>query len=142
MKLPGIHTIVTSILIHNHKVLILKRSNLVKTMKNQWAGISGYLEKNEDLLTCAYREIFEETGINKKNIALIKNGNSILVDYPKDSLCFLVYPLLFESTTSNISLNWENSEYKWIKPIEIIHYNTVPKLQEILFTLIKNYNNI
>ena len=141
MKFHGSKVIVTSLLTYENKILILKRSNLVKTMKNQWAGVSGYLEKKEDLLTCAYREIFEETGIEKKQLTLIKTGNPVLITCVKN-LSFLVYPFLFESTTLRTSLNYENSEYKWILPNEIIHYNTVPKLKEIIFSLFKNCKNI
>ena len=142
MKLHGSKVIVTSLLTYENKILILKRSNLVKTMKNQWAGISGYLEKKEDLLNCAYREIFEETGVEKKQLTLIKTGNPVLITCVKNSMSFLVHPFLLKSTTVRISLNYENSEYKWILPNEIIHFNTVPKLQEIIFSLFKNCENI
>ena len=142
MKFHESKVIVTSLLTYENKILILKRSNLVQTMKNQWAGISGYLEKKEDLLTCAYREIFEETGIEKKHLTLIKSGDPVLITCVKNFLSFLVHPFLFESTTLRISLNYENSEYKWILPNEIIHYNTVPKLQGIIFSLFKNCKNI
>ena len=55
--------IVTSFLKHNDKVLILKRSNKVKTMKGLWAGVSGIIENNESPLERAKIEIFEELGI-------------------------------------------------------------------------------
>jgi len=37
--------IVTCFLIRDDKILILKRSKNVKTMKNLWGGISGIIEK-------------------------------------------------------------------------------------------------
>ena len=36
--------IVTSFLLNQKKILILKRSQTVKTMKNMWSGISGIIE--------------------------------------------------------------------------------------------------
>ena len=38
--------------------------------------------------------------------------------------------------TPEIKLNWENSEFKWIKPNEIKNYETVPELEKILFSLL------
>jgi len=36
--------IVTSIIKHQEKILLLKRSDKVKTMKNMWSGVSGVIE--------------------------------------------------------------------------------------------------
>ena len=52
--------IVTSFLTNNEKILILKRSDKVKSMKGLWAGVSGIIEKNEEPLKRAKIEIFEE----------------------------------------------------------------------------------
>jgi hypothetical protein len=42
--------IVTSFIKTDDKLLILKRSNKVKSMKGLWAGVSGIIEKNEEPL--------------------------------------------------------------------------------------------
>jgi hypothetical protein len=42
--------IVTSFIRDNEKLLILKRSDKVKSMKGLWAGISGIIEKKEQRL--------------------------------------------------------------------------------------------
>ena len=55
--------IVTSFIRDNDKLLILKRSQKVKSMKGLWAGISGIIESNETPLRRAKVEIFEEVGI-------------------------------------------------------------------------------
>ena len=41
--------IVTSFIKDDEKLLILKRSNKVKTMKGLWAGVSGIIENDEEL---------------------------------------------------------------------------------------------
>ena len=65
--------IVTSFIRDNEKLLILKRSDEVKTMKGLWAGISGIIEKNEEPFKRAKIEIFEEVGITEDKI-LSKNA--------------------------------------------------------------------
>ena len=43
--------IVTSFLKNSEKILLLKRSEKVKSMKNLWAGISGIIEGDEEPFT-------------------------------------------------------------------------------------------
>jgi 8-oxo-dGTP pyrophosphatase MutT (NUDIX family) len=109
-------------------------------MRNKWAGISGFIE-NEDSLTCAYREIFEETRIEKDFIKLIKKGKVISLFPYENSIKLNIHPFLFLSKTNIIKLNWENSEYRWINPNEIIFFDSVPKLEEVLFSVMSYQNN-
>lgn len=126
---------VTVFLINANKILLLKRSNNVKTMRNKWAGISGFIE-NEDSLTCAYREIYEETGIEKNSIKLIRKGKIISLHPYENSIKLNIHPYLFLSMTKIIKLNWENSEYRWINPDEIICFDSVPKLDKVLCSVL------
>ena len=75
--------IVTSFLRNNDKVLILKRSDKVKTMKGLWAGVSGIIENNELPLKRAKIEIFEELGITEDHINLVKIGKEMRVNSPQ-----------------------------------------------------------
>ena len=47
-----------------------------------------------------------------------------------------VFPFLFDTKNSEIKLNWENSEYNWIKFEEISKYETVPSLKKVLLNLL------
>ena len=69
--------IVTSFLKNSEEILLLKRSGKVKSMKNLWAGISGIIEGEEKPIKRAEIEIFEEAGIKKSDITLLKEGNTI-----------------------------------------------------------------
>ena len=130
--------IVTSFIKNNDKVLILKRSDKVKSMKCLWAGVSGIIEKNDTApLVRAKIEIFEETGINEKEVELLKSIEQIKIkstQYKNHE--WNIFPFLFSTKNSEIKLNWENSEFKWIEPNEIKNYETVPELEKILFSLL------
>ena len=55
---------VTCLLINDEgKLLILKRSDKVRTYRCLWGGIAGYVEENEDPYDTAVKEIREEVGI-------------------------------------------------------------------------------
>ena len=129
--------IVTSFIKNNERLLILKRSDKVKTMKGLWAGISGIIEKNEDPLHRAKVEIFEEVGITDNQITLVKSSKRMKVDSPQYvNHEWEIFPFLFESNNPTITLNWENSDFKWIKVEELKDYETVPGLQKVLFNLL------
>ena len=130
--------IVTSFIKNGDRILILKRSDKVKSMKCLWAGVSGIIEKNDTTpLARAKTEILEETGINEEEIELLKANERIKIEavqYKNHE--WNIFPFLFSTKNSKIKLNWENSEFQWIKPNEIKNYETVPELEKILFSLL------
>ena len=129
--------IVTSFIKDNDKLLLLKRSDRVKTMKGLWAGISGIIEKNEEPLSRAKIEIYEETGISEDKLELIKSGKELDISSPQyENHEWKIFPFLFESRDPIIKLNWENSEYRWIKADELKNYPVVPSLDKVLFCLL------
>jgi len=129
--------IVTSFIQDEQKLLILRRSNKVKTMKGLWAGISGIIEKNEEPLTRAKIEIYEETGISEDKIRLVKNAEKLRIHSPQyENHEWEIFPFLFEAKNPDIKLNWENSEYTWITIDELKNYNTVPSLEKVLQNLL------
>lgn len=129
--------IVTSFIKDNEKLLLLKRSNKVKTMKGLWAGVSGIIEKDEEPLSRAKIEIFEEIGIAEDQIKLVKTAQKLRVSSPQyENHEWEIFPFLFESKEPKIKLNWENSEYVWIGIEELSNYKTVPSLDKVLFNLL------
>ncbi len=129
--------IVTSFIKDNEKLLILKRSNKVKSMKGLWAGISGIIEKNEEPLKRAKIEIFEEVGITEDMITLVKTSEEMRINSPQYANHeWEIFPFLFEAKNPTIKMNWENSEFKWINVEELENYETVPSLQKVLFNLL------
>ena len=129
--------IVTSFIRANGKLLILKRSGKVKSMKGLWAGVSGIIEKNEEPLKRAKIEIFEEVGITEEKITLVKAAEEMRVNSPQyENHEWEIFPFLFETENPIIKLNWENSEFKWINADELEDYEIVPSLQKVLFSLL------
>lgn len=128
--------IVTSFLSSQEKYLILKRSENVKSMRGLWGGISGVIEGTEEPLQRAKIEILEETGIVENNIVLAKAADQMQVSSQYSNHGWIIHPFLFTVKESQIKLNWENSEYKWISPDEMSKYKTVPSLDKVLDRLL------
>jgi len=124
--------VVTSFLEHDGKILILRRSEKVRTMKHKWAGISGYIEENETAVERALEEIKEETGLAKEDVKLVRVGEPLQVPDAERDILWVVHPHLFKTSNTNIRLDWEHDQYKWINPDYIVNYDTVLMLRETL----------
>jgi len=124
--------VVTSFLEHDNKILILRRSEKVRTMKHQWAGVSGYIESNETPLERALKEIEEEVGLKKEDVKLLRAAEPLEVPDKERDILWTVHPHIFKTSNANIRLDWEHDQYKWIDPKEIADYDTVLMLKETL----------
>ena len=129
--------IITAFIKNNDKILILKRSDKVRSMKGLWSGVSGIIENDEIPTNRAKIEIFEEVGIKENKINLVKSVEKIKISSPQyENHEWEVFPFLFETNETEIKLNCENSEHKWINVNELKNYETVPSLDKILFNLL------
>jgi len=129
--------VVTSFLNYNNKILILKRSEKVRTMKGLWSGISGIIENNEIPISRAKIEIFEEVGISEKHVTLIKSTKEFTIESPQyKNQQWIIFPFFFTTDTNSIKLNWENSDFRWIEVGQLKEFNTVPSLERILLSLL------
>ena len=123
--------VVTCFLESNGEILILRRSQQVGSYQGRWAGVSGYIETtaDEQVLT----EIKEETGLHGEALTLIEKGKPLSVKDEKLGVKWVVHPYLFHiRDRSKIKIDWEHKETKWVKPEEIVNYETVPMLKETL----------
>jgi len=128
--------VVTCFLEQRKLILILRRSNKVGTYQRAWAGVSGYIET--DPLDQAFTEIREETGLFKNNIRLVKEGKTVEVVDEKVHRKWIVHPFLFHVLDPDkILIDWEHTEYKWIRPYELSGYTTVPGLDRALRSVMR-----
>ncbi len=128
--------VVTCFLEYGNKILILKRSGKVSTYQGHWAGVSGYMETGD--LEQALIEINEETGLDKDDVELLVTGEPLEIIDDSLNRTWIIHVFLFHvKTPEKIVINWENAEAKWIKPEELVTYQTVPGLNEALKRVIK-----
>ena len=124
--------VVTVFLNHRNKILVLKRSRKVSTYSGHWAGVSGYLER-ENPLDQAYTEMAEEVGLTRDDVALLSVGEPLEIFDESQGLAWRVHPFLFAvHDPGRIRLDWENIEMRWINPGELGELHTVPALRETL----------
>ena len=123
-------SVVTSFLLADQKILLLRRSEKVGTHSGKWAAVSGYLEVGEGPLQRAQIEIQEEVGLAPEQTRLVRAGEPLRASDEQTETVWIVQPFLFEALSKTIQLDWENAEFRWIDPNELSSYETVPKLKE------------
>lgn len=122
--------VVTAFLMRKDRVLIVRRSRAVGSFPNRWSAISGHLEHAP--LQQAYIEIEEETGLRSADVRLLAEGDPIEVEDAQGGR-WRVHPFAFKVLSdAPIRLDWENIEYRWVRPAELKRVDAVPGLAEAL----------
>ncbi|MHC4479485.1 MAG: NUDIX domain-containing protein [Planctomycetota bacterium] len=110
-------------------VLLGRRSERVSTYPGRWAAISGSVETTP--LQQAYREIEEETGLERSRLRLSAEGRPVrLADWDL-GVVWVVHPYLFRcDAPDQVRRDWEHVRFQWVGPGRIGALQTVPKLAE------------
>jgi 8-oxo-dGTP diphosphatase len=125
--------VVTSIVESQGRILILRRSDLVRTYKGQWGGVAGYVEPDEEPTQTAFKELREETGFMPDQVELVLQDDPIAFTdvYREERYDWVVHPFLFHlKTHCEPTIDWEHSEYTWVDPSELSAYDTVPHFKD------------
>lgn len=128
---------VTCFLEFKGEILILLRSDRVRSYKGIWGGVSGRIENERTPIEQAKLEVKEETGLLDEEIISVKEGKVFKFDDYEIKINKAVYPFLFKiKDPAKIKIDWEHTQCKWIKPSEIEQYLTMPQLKETLMRVI------
>lgn len=122
--------VLTCFIKYQDQILLLKRSHKVSTYRGLWNTVAGYLDEIKSVKDKAYKELDEELNINRENI--LKTKLSHLYEFYDKNIqkTWIIFPAMVELRKKPaIKLNWEHTDYKWIKPEEINEYNIVPNLE-------------
>jgi 8-oxo-dGTP diphosphatase len=129
---------VTCFLECNGEILILLRSNRVRSYKGIWGGVSGRIQNTCTPLEQAELEVKEETGLSGEDIISVKEGQVLEFDDTETKIRKVVYPFLFQiKDADKVKIDWEHTQSKWIKPSEMEQYHTMPQLKETLLRVIE-----
>lgn len=130
--------VITVFIKYKNNILLLKRSDKVLTYKGKWNTVAGYLDEPKPIREKVIGEIKEELGIEENNIFSIFIGEFYKFKDKKINRTWIVFPVLAElKNKPEIKLDWEHTEYKWIKPEEIGNFEIVTNLRDSLNRVIK-----
>ncbi|MBK8025946.1 MAG: NUDIX domain-containing protein [Chloroflexi bacterium] len=115
-------------LVNGDDVLLMKRAPTKRVFPNRYNGVGGHIERYEDPLTSARREIEEETGINAGKLTLRAMYN--IDTGEKTGIMLYVFVGLLE--TRQTRDDCAEGTLHWIPIAELDRYDLVEDLPHIL----------
>lgn len=118
---------------HKDEILLLKRSDKVRAYQGLWNGVGGYIDEVKSIEDKAREELNEELGLSNDIISQIKTASHYEFFDKAIGKTWIIFPVLVKVKEKlEIKLDWEHTEYKWIKPEDLRNYKTVPELDKAL----------
>jgi isopentenyldiphosphate isomerase len=115
------------------EILLLKRSEKVANYKGKWNSIGGFIDEPMPIEEKAIGEAEEELGISRSAIKQVISGEPYELYDPSVKKTWLICPFVIEMKSKpEIRLDFEASEYRWIRPEQITEF-------DIVFGLEKSY---
>ena len=112
---------VSSAVMVDGKVLMLKRPDTCHSFPGMWSLVSGKIESGETPEQAARREIAEETGLKVG----APDASTRPVHVREGSVLWRVHPFLFRLDSAEPVLNDENEAFEWVSPEDIQSRDTV-----------------
>ena len=126
----------------NGKILLLKRSEKVRTYQGKWNTVTGYLDELQSLRTKILKELHEELRIQEKDIVSLIFGKPYIFFDMSLQKTWIIHPALADlREVPSLVLDWEHTEYVWILPEELLHFDIVPRLEESLYRVLKKHKS-
>lgn len=127
---------VVSVFLRNRgRVLVVRRGERVGSFQGKWSAVSGYIEGREAPRRRALQEVREETGIRGARF----RAEAEPLYTRLGTTAFRVHPLLFDVPSRRVQLDWENVDYRWIRPADLADLETVPRLADVLERLLPSW---
>ena len=116
---------VVAFLKYKNEMLVLKRSNKVRTHEGKWSVVAGYLDELKPVSKKIIEEIKEETGIGEDKIRSLKMGE--VRKFYDDKKTWISHPFLIElKEKPEVELDWEHTDFEWVKIEKAKRYLSEP----------------
>jgi 8-oxo-dGTP pyrophosphatase MutT (NUDIX family) len=120
------------------EILLLKRSDKVANYKGKWNSIGGFIDEPMPIEQKAIGEAEEELGISKSMIKRVIAGKPYELYDPEIKKTWLTCPFVIEMLSKpEIRLDFEASEYRWIKPSQLKEFDIIYGLERAYAACLK-----
>jgi 8-oxo-dGTP diphosphatase len=113
---------------HGDDVLLLRGAPTKRLWPNRYNGVGGHIERNEDILSAALREIQEETGLTARDARLCA---VVHVDAGDGQTGILVFVFTAEADTRQTIPSAEG-DLEWVPQAQVLEKDLVEDLRILL----------
>lgn len=125
--------VINAAVFYGDELIITRRSDKLKFYPGLWNGVSGFIDEIKPIEQIVSKELEEELGIEQGQIERIVTGELIERKSTKHDRVWMIYPVLVELKQKPvIKLDWEHSEYAWIRPDDLKNYEILSDFGEIV----------
>lgn len=130
--------VINSAVFYGDELLITKRSEDLHFYPGLWNGVSGFIDELKPLEEIVVKEIEEELSVSSQLITRIAVGDVIERKSSKHDRIWMIFPILVElKEKPDIKLDWEHSDYAWIKPEELERYEILSDFKNVVDQALK-----
>ena len=126
-----------SFVTNGNDVLLMKRAAHKRVFPNQYNGLGGHVERDEDTYSSALREIEEESGLQVHTLQLCSIHN---VDAGADT-GILLFVFTAESTSRDITISTPEGILEWIPQDKVLDRDLVEDLPMLLPRILNRSHN-
>lgn len=108
---------------HENRVLLIKGNPNKRIWANRYNGIGGHVEKGENILSAAKRELDEETGLQDVSLHL---AGTVMVD-SGESIGICIFVFRGASVTKNVRPSKEGA-LEWV---DVSKINSLPLVEDL-----------
>ncbi|MGF4041964.1 NUDIX domain-containing protein [Paenarthrobacter nitroguajacolicus] len=111
---PG-HTVIAAVVQWRDKIALFRRSRNLGHDSGLWHCITGFMEAGATPEQQTLEELFEETGLEPKDLLRLLPGPDLVV---ADGLGnpWLIHTFTALTSRRRLKVNWENDAYRWTAP--------------------------
>jgi isopentenyldiphosphate isomerase len=126
-----VYAIACAVINPQGKILLLKRSPAKSLSPDKWFVVGAYpMRENDDFEKKLHEELVEETGqdgnvLNRGEIKTEQAGKSLIIK-----------TFLADRINSEVVLNNEHTEYKWVDVSDVPNFDSVPGTYELIRSLL------
>jgi NADH pyrophosphatase NudC (nudix superfamily) len=130
--IPAGHTVIAAVLEWRGRIALLKRSRRLGHDNGLWHCITGFLEIGATPEQQAREELFEETGLQARDLLDFRQGHPLVL---QDSFGapWLVHTFTASTSKRRLTIDWEHESYRWTSASKVKRFsNRVSWLDDVL----------
>lgn len=119
------------------EILLMKRSHGLADANGYWSVVNGFIDEDRPVNELAANELLEELGW-RADPNDIKVASSIQLKSQHEKRAYYIFPCLYQTDKKQpITLDYEHTEFKWIKRAELEKFHILDDLPLVVDSALK-----